>query len=519
MAGLTAAAYLSKAGHDVLLIEKNNRCGGLVNSFQQEGFVFDAGARSILNSGIIRPMFADLGIEMELLDSPVSLGIENDIINFTRGSSLGEYQALLEKLYPENTADIHKIISKVKSIVKDMAILYGIDNPIFKDLKNDKKYLMKELLPWLGKFMGTLFRINRQNEPVESVLGKLTSNRSLIEIISQHFFKKTPTFFALGYFYVYTDYLYPKGGTGEIQKVIARKIIEQGGKIQLETAIVEVNPSSKVITDANGNSYFYDHLIWSADLKSLYRIVKASGLKGSVSRDILKRKDLLLSKKGAESVFTLFVGVDEPLDTFRNISRGHFFYTPSKKGLGDVFSSELELLVDNRENISREQVLEWLDRYCRLTTYEISIPAMRDASLAPQGKTGLVISMLFDYRLMKSIQDAGWGPEFKVEIENRMLSTLSSAIYPGLNEKVRFRTSSTPLSIEKVSGTSEGSIVGWSYEASIPAVQKLQKIADAPRTPIPNVYQAGQWAYSPAGIPTAILTGWYAAQKIMKRLK
>jgi hypothetical protein len=31
---------------------------------------------------------------------------------------------------------------------------------------------------------------------------------------------------------------------------------------------------------------------------------------------------------------------------------------------------------------------------------------------------------------------------------------------------------------------------------------------------MPNVFQCGQWAYSPAGIPTAILTGWYAADKI-----
>ena len=34
------------------------------------------------------------------------------------------------------------------------------------------------------------------------------------------------------------------------------------------------------------------------------------------------------------TVFTLFLEIDEPLETFGNISRGHFFYTPSKRGLG-----------------------------------------------------------------------------------------------------------------------------------------------------------------------------------------
>ena len=54
MAGLTAAAYLSRAGHDVLLIEKNETCGGLLNSFQRDGFIFDTGPRSVENSGACR---------------------------------------------------------------------------------------------------------------------------------------------------------------------------------------------------------------------------------------------------------------------------------------------------------------------------------------------------------------------------------------------------------------------------------------------------------------------------------
>ena len=73
LSGLTAAAYLSREGHDVLLLEKNERCGGLLNSFNRDGFTFDAGARAILNAGIVRPMLRELGIELELLESPVSL--------------------------------------------------------------------------------------------------------------------------------------------------------------------------------------------------------------------------------------------------------------------------------------------------------------------------------------------------------------------------------------------------------------------------------------------------------------
>jgi all-trans-retinol 13,14-reductase len=517
MAGLTAAAYLSRAGHEVLLLEKNKECGGLLNSFQREGFTFDAGARSILNAGIIHPMLKGLGIEIDFLDSPVSIGIENEIINLTPETGLDDYKRLLEKLYPESINDVNNIILKINAIVKDMGVLYGIDNPNFREEK-DGVYL-RELLGWLPKFLLVLRRMGRHDEPVESYLKKLTSNQSLIDIIAQHFFKKTPTSFALGYFYSYMDYIYPRGGTGELPKAIVRKIVELDGMIKTEIEVTEVNPSEKIVKDKNGNTYSYDTLIWSADLKTLYRILDTKDLEEKVTHKILEQKELLLSKRGCDSVYSLFIGVDMPLERFSSISNGHFFYTPSKQGLGEVHWSDLDSLIENFETKSKEQILEWLDKYCKLTTYEISIPAFRDKKLAPEGKTGLEISMLFEYDLLKKIQHAKWYEEFRTEIENRMLDTLSNTIYPELKDKVLFQLSATPLSIEGITGTSEGAIVGWSYLSPVPVVHKLRKIPSSVKTPIPNVFQAGQWAYSPAGIPTAIITGWNAAKNVMKTKK
>jgi len=268
LAGLTSAAYLTKAGYKVLLLEKNKNYGGLLNSFERHGFVFDVGARSIENAGIIKPMLKDLDIELELLESPVSIGIESEIIDFTSKKSIERYKALLEDLFPQNLADIQKIITVIKKVMKDMHVIYGSDNPVFKDL-HDKKYLFKELLPWFGKFLLSVSRMNRMDEAIESYLNKKTLNQSLADMVDQHFFKYTPMFFALGYFYVYLDYIYPKGGTGKLTEGIANKLIEMGGKIQNETMINEINASEKFIKDNNDNTYYYDKIIWCADLKSL----------------------------------------------------------------------------------------------------------------------------------------------------------------------------------------------------------------------------------------------------------
>ena len=74
IAGLTAAAFLARAGQNVLLVEKNRECGGLVNSFTRDGFHFDAGVRALEDAGIIFPMLKELGITLPVAKSPVSVG-------------------------------------------------------------------------------------------------------------------------------------------------------------------------------------------------------------------------------------------------------------------------------------------------------------------------------------------------------------------------------------------------------------------------------------------------------------
>ncbi|MCJ7737585.1 MAG: FAD-dependent oxidoreductase, partial [Anaerolineae bacterium] len=62
VAGLTAAAYLTKAGHSTLLCEKEATCGGLVHTFERGGFIYDGGIRAMENSGILFPMLKHLGL-------------------------------------------------------------------------------------------------------------------------------------------------------------------------------------------------------------------------------------------------------------------------------------------------------------------------------------------------------------------------------------------------------------------------------------------------------------------------
>ena len=519
IAGLTSAAYLSREGKKVLLFEKNSECGGLVNTFTRDGFHFDAGVRALINAGIILPMLKDLGIQLEVVKSPVSLSIGNEILHIENLNSLIEYRELLVKFFPENEAEIDETLKTIRKIMKYMDVLYGIDNPVFKDLKRDRNYIFNKLLPWLPKFIFTVGKINRMNMPVEEYLETIIKNPSLRDMISQHFFKNTPAFFALSYFSLFLDYFYPKGGVGKLSEALKNKVTECGGEIKTETKIVEVMAESCLVTDQNKITYKYDYLIWAADLKALYKITDTKGLLPKIKKAFEAEKNIILKNRGGDSVFSLFLGVDEPLESFRKIAHGHFFYTPSKLGLGKTHREELDYLLSNFEKAGKEQILTWLDKFTRLNTYEISIPGLKDPGMVPPGKTGLIISLLTEYDLFSKIQKAGWLDEFITELENRILSVISDSIYPMLKDKIITRFSFSPLSIENRVGSSEGAITGWSFQKSMPVINKIQIADRSVLTPIPSIYQAGQWTYSPAGVPMSIFTGKLAADKALKQMK
>lgn len=516
IAGLTSAAYLSRSGFKTLLIEKNEEVGGLVSSFERDGFHFDAGVRALVDAGIIRPMLKDLKIDLDFIKSPVSVGIEDRILHIENERSLEKYRELLVHFFPENASDIDNIIQTIKKIMKHMDVLYGIENPAFKDLKKDKSFLFKTLLPWLPKFIFTVNKINSMNMPVEDYLMEETRNQSLIDIIAQHFFKNTPAFFALSYFSLYLDYIYPVKGVGQISLRLKDKILESGGEIKTETKIIKARPADRIVIDQDNNEYNYENLIWAADLKTLYKIIDIDGLPEDTRMGFEKNKEKILKERGGDSVFSLLFEIDEPPETFQIISHGHFFYTPYRMGLGDTKRSDLKNLLENFEKTNKEEIFSWLDRFIKLNTFEISIPCLKNKELAPPNKTGMIVSFLAEYDLFKKIEKAGWLDLFVSEIEKRVIRTLSDSIYPGLDKKLMSYFSFSPLSIESRNGSSEGAITGWAFQESMPVINKIQNVSKSIFTPIPFVYQAGQWTYSPAGVPMCILTGKLAAERIEK---
>jgi len=512
IAGLISAAYLSKAGYSTLLCEKEQNCGGLVNSFERDGFVFDGGIRALENSGVVFPMLKHLGLDIEFVRNHISIGIEDQVIRINAEENVVDYQVLLEKLYPDSKDQIGEIITQIRQIMHYMKVQYGIDNPIFLDMKKDRDYMVKAILPWMLKYALTVRKITKLNIPVVDFLKRYTQNQSLLDIITQHFFHDTPAFFALSYITLYLDYNYPLGGTGKFVQKLVAFIKDHQGQISTGTEIMTVDPENHVVTSKQGDLYHYRRLIWAADLKTFYQHINLQNIgEGSIKDQIMARQVEIADKVGNDSVYTVFMAVDLDKSYFADKASEHFFYTPSRSGQSLAGPAPI--------GADRTIIEKWLKEFFSLTTYEISIPVIRDDSLAPAGKTGLIVSVLFDYAITKRVEEMGWYEDFKALCEKWMIDALDASIYPGLKKAILQKFSSTPLTISKLAGTSEGAITGWAFSNHpLPAESRLPKILNAIKTPVPGVFQAGQWTYSPAGLPISILTGKLAADRVIKEL-
>ncbi len=518
MGGLTTAAYTTRANRKVLLLEKSSQPGGLFGSFQSGGYVFDHGARAVENSGIMFPMFRQLGLDLAFVKSPVHIRSGQHEVPITSDVELDPYAAFLTKLFPNEAQAIRLICDDIIRISKQMQVLYGIENPLFiDDAFTNMTYLTKTLLPWAWKFIRTIPKTQRYFTPIVEHLKKFTSNASLIDFISQHFFEETPAIFAMSYFSLYTDYNYPIGGTGAVVKRFIRFIQEHGGEVKYNSEVTQLDLDLQSVTTQDGQVFHYKTLVWAGSPPAMHRVVKST--KKSLIQKNKKYVSLTKVGKGADSVMTVFMKVKDPQRTLAKQAGMHTFFTPYLDGLS---GHAINLIKDASGQFFNDKVkiFNWVKEWYRRNTYEISVPVLRDTTLAPKDESGFIVSVLLDYQLTKFIADQGWYEELKQLSNTYFVDILDQTWLTGLKKATYETMHASPLTMEKFAAVHQGSLSGWSF-TNKPMLSEFffTRVAKSILTPYPKVFQAGQWAFAPAGLPTCALTGKLAADKVLKLTK
>ncbi|MBG6236127.1 phytoene desaturase [Pedobacter sp. CAN_A7] len=110
-AGLSAAAYLAKAGHQVEVFEKNEQVGGRARQLKTDGYVFDMGPSWYWMPDVFEQFFKDFGYRasdfysLSLLDPSFAVVFDKaDVLNIP--ADYTSLRALFESLEPGSAAKL-----------------------------------------------------------------------------------------------------------------------------------------------------------------------------------------------------------------------------------------------------------------------------------------------------------------------------------------------------------------------------------------------------------------------------
>ena len=135
-----------------------------------------------------------------------------------------------------------------------------------------------------------------------------------------------------------------------------------------------------------------------------------------------------------------------------------------------------------------------------------------DPTLAPEGKTVLVVSFQTDYDYWEKLsRDPEKYKAEKERIVDDVIDRLEKR-FPGFASKVEMRDVATPMTWVHYTGNWRGSYEGWMFSA--------ETFTSSMRKTLPgldNFYMAGQWVNPGGGMPTAAMSGNHTLQLICNK--
>jgi phytoene dehydrogenase-like protein len=136
-----------------------------------------------------------------------------------------------------------------------------------------------------------------------------------------------------------------------------------------------------------------------------------------------------------------------------------------------------------------------------------------DPSLAPEGKTPVVVVYETEYARWKALADdrAAYEAE-KERIAEQVIDCLDQR-FPGLREQVEVVDVATPLTTERYTGNWQGSPQGWQT-----TVQNLTRNLPNKLDRLERFYLAGQWVQMGGGVPGGVQSARNTVRQICRDL-
>lgn len=481
-AGLSAATYLAKQGHKVLVIEKHDKPGGRARNFSSAGFTFDMGPSWYWMPDVFERYFNNFGksvsdyYHLERLDPsyrvywednshdvPADMNeLERFFESIEKGSSEKLRSFLSEAAFKYNIG-VGKLVYKPGLSIREFAdidVVKGISRlDVFTSMKNH-----------VGKYFKHPKLIQLMEFPV-LFLGALPANIPALYSLMNYADMKLGTW-------------YPQGGMYSIVQAMHQLALENGVIFQFKTDAkkieVENGRATGVRVEANGNEEFFpaDIIVGAAD----YHFIESQLLPEESRSYSEKYWD---KKTMAPSCLIFYVGLNKKL---KNITHHSLFFDVDFDSHGNEIYEEPQWPAD--------------------PLFYVCAPSITDGTVAPEGNENLFFLIPVATGLK------GDDEELRKKYFEKIVTRFENKIGESVKDSIIFLKSYATADFVHDYNAYKGNAYGLANTLMQTAILK----PSIKSKKVNNLYYTGQLTVPGPGVPPSLISGEVVAGVIKKDL-
>jgi phytoene desaturase len=478
--GLVAATHLARRGVSVSIVEKNSHAGGRCDRFSRDGHHFDAGPTLMVMPLLYESEFAALGASLrEMLD--LQRVDPTYHLVFDDGSSLAltsDMKSMQEQLEAFEQGSFQGLLRYMQEGHRHYHV--GMQKLVNRDFRKASDFFKLSNLP-------LAFQLKPFANHYRSLSAYFDDPRLKSAFTFQDVymglspFEAPATFSLMPYSELAHGVWYPKGGMYSIVQALVELAQRAGVAFEFDAAVERIDVNGRhtrgvVLTD--GRHLQADAILANADLPYVYRDLLPAG--GEAER--------LSRKRFSCSVISFFWGVDKP---YRQLPPHTLF-------LADDYR-------DNFKSIIRD-----LDLPANPSLY-VHAPARLDPSMAPEGQDTVIGIVPVGHMSENGEQD--WAA-IRDEAREHVFRRLRMLGITDLEDHIKFEVNYTPLSWKKRYNLMKGSTHGLCHNVTQLAYFRPSN----KHSRYHNLYFVGASTRPGTGIPTAMVSGRLAAQRMMDEI-
>jgi phytoene desaturase len=477
-AGLSAACFMAKNGHEVTILEKNTTAGGRARKFEIDGFLFDMGPSWYWMPDVFERFFAQFGKKVEDYYDLVRLDPSYQVI----------YNANEKWNIPQNVEELALFLEKIevgagkklKLFLAEASIKYqvGMKDLVFKPGRSLNEFMSIDFFKGLLKL--DLFTSHSKH------VRKYFTNPKIISLLEFPVLflgakpQDTPALYSLmNYADIKLGTWYPMGGMHKIVEGMVSLATSLGVKIEYNQAVVGFDTKEGQVKKVKTENAIIecDIVIAGADYHHIDQEVLDSSHRNYTEKYWDKRIM-------APSSLLFYLGIDKKLVGLQH--HNLFFDEDFGQHAVEIYEQP-----------------QWPSK----PLFYVSCPSVTDTKVAPAGKENLFILI----PVAPGIEDTNEIREKYFDIVMNRLETLTGqSIKPHIIYKRSYAHQNFKDDYNSFKGNAYGLANTLSQTAVLKPSIKSKKLN--------NLYFTGQLTVPGPGVPPSLISGEVVATEIIKNI-